>query len=73
VAAEPSPVPRLALSVEEACASIGCSRHFWAEHVAHQIPSVKRGRKRLIPTAALEAWLLDHASTSADPDEGRTR
>lgn len=55
-------VPRVALSVEEACASIGCSRDFWDDHLAGQIPLVYVGRKRLVPVRELERWLQRNAT-----------
>ncbi len=73
IAARDAGPRRVALSVEECCQALGCSRHYFAEHIAAEIPTVRRGRKRLVSVAALEAWLLEHASTGVDPDEGRVR
>lgn len=53
--------PRLGLSIEEACESIGVSWDFWREHVAPSVPIVRRGRRKIVPVAALEQWLLDNA------------
>jgi hypothetical protein len=71
VAVDRAPVPRTALSIEEACASIGCSWKFWTEYVAPTLPVVRLGRRRLVPVAALEAWLEEHASTLLNPGDGR--
>ncbi len=50
-------VPRLALTPDEAAESLGVSRDFFDEWVKHEIRLVRRGRRRLIPVAELEAWL----------------
>jgi hypothetical protein len=47
------PVPRLALTQQEACASLGCSEEFFVEHVRPYLRVVRRGRKRLFPVAEL--------------------
>lgn len=56
-----APVPRVALSIEEACAALGCSWDFWREHVEPGIRIVRRGRKKLVPVRELERWLEAHA------------
>lgn len=50
-------VPRLALSIEEACAALGVSWDFWREHVAPEVRIVRRGRRKLVPVRELERWL----------------
>jgi excisionase family DNA binding protein len=52
-----APVPRLALSVEEACAALGCGWDFWQAHIAPELRIVRRGRKKLVPVRELERWL----------------
>jgi hypothetical protein len=47
------PVPRIALTQQEACASLGCSEEFFIEHVRPHLRVVRRGRKRLFPVAEL--------------------
>lgn len=54
-------VPRLALSVEEACAALGVSWDFWAEHIADDVRIVRRGRRKLIAVAALQQWLAENS------------
>lgn len=54
---KPSGAPRLALSIAEACDALGVSWDFWAEHVAPDVRIVRRGRRKLVPVAELEAWL----------------
>lgn len=56
-------VPRLALSVEEACAALGVSWDFWQEHIAPEVRIVRRGRRKLIAVAELERWLGESGET----------
>ena len=53
----PESVPRLALTVAEAAESIGVSRRWFEEHALPTLACVRHGRRILIPTAALTAWL----------------
>lgn len=53
-------VPRLALSIEEACAALGVSWDFWREHVAPEVRVVRRGRRKMVAISALEAWLHEN-------------
>lgn len=55
-------VPRLALSVQEACEALGCGWDFFAEHVAPELRIVRRGRRKLIAVAELERWLDANAA-----------
>lgn len=50
-------LPRLALSPDEAAASLGVSRDYFDEHIAHELRIVRRGRRKLIPLRELERWL----------------
>lgn len=54
-------VPRLALSVGEACEALGCGWDFWSAHIAPEVRIVRVGAKKLVPVAELERWLADHA------------
>lgn len=54
-------VPRLALSIEEACAAVGVSWGTWKEHIAPNVRIVRLGRKKLVPVAELERWLAERA------------
>jgi hypothetical protein len=54
-------VPRLALSVQEACEALGCGWDFFAEHVAPELRVVRRGRRKMIAVAELERWLEANA------------
>ncbi len=56
-----APVPRTALSVSEACQSLGVSWDTWSEHIAPTIKIVRLGRRQLVPVAELERWLAKNA------------
>lgn len=58
-----APVPRLALTIEEACAALGVSWDFWQAHIASDLRVVRRGRKKLVPVRELERWLEREAET----------
>lgn len=53
--------PRLALSVEEAAASVGMSHDAFKRHVFDQLRWVRAGRCKRVPVRVLEDWLLDNA------------
>lgn len=61
----PSPL-RLALKQSEAAAALGVSVDFFSEYVAPELPVVRRGRLRLYPVKAIEAWL----ERAAEPPMG---
>lgn len=50
-------VPRLALSISEACDAIGVSHDFWIEHIAGEVRIVRRGRRKLVAVEELRRWL----------------
>ena len=56
-----APIPRLALTREEAAASIGMSLDSWERHVQPSIRLVRLGRMRLVPVAELNRWLTENA------------
>lgn len=68
-----APVPRLALTREEAGASIGMSLDSFERHVQPTIRLVRLGRKRLVPVAELERWLDAHAEHPFDPPRRERR
>jgi hypothetical protein len=51
-------VPRLALSVSEACEALGVSWDTWRQQIE---PDVKLARRKLVPITELQAWLDRHA------------
>jgi hypothetical protein len=56
-----APVPRLALSIEEACAALGVSWDYWSEHIAPDLRLVRRGRRKLVPVSELQRFLDENA------------
>lgn len=60
-------VPRLAVDVNEACASLGVSWDYFTAHVAPELRIVRRGRRKLIALTELERW-LDANSERVLPD-----
>jgi hypothetical protein len=56
-----APIPRLALTREEAAAAIGMSVDSFERHVQPTLRLVRRGRLRLVPVGELERWLSENA------------
>ena len=50
-------IPTLALSVEEACRSLGVSWDFWRANVEADVRVVRCGRRKLVAVSELQAWL----------------
>lgn len=48
---------RLALTLDEAAASLGVSRDYFDEHVRPELRTVRRGRRILVSIRELERWL----------------
>ena len=63
-------VPRLAVSVGEACDALGVGWDFWQEHVAPEVRIVRRGRRKLIPVSELARWLEDNAELVLSERDG---
>jgi excisionase family DNA binding protein len=60
-------VPRLALTVTEACQSLGVSWDTWHEAIESDIRLVRLGRRKMIPVHELERWLDRHAERVIEP------
>jgi excisionase family DNA binding protein len=56
-----APVPRLGLSIEEACSALGVSWDTWHSHIEPDIRIVRIGRRKLVPVTELQRWLTDNA------------
>jgi excisionase family DNA binding protein len=56
-----APIPRVALTVPEAAASLGVGVDFFNENVRAELKLIRRGSKRLIPVAELERWATENA------------
>jgi len=63
---ETGPIPRLALTREEAAASVGMSLDSFERHVQPTLRLVRLGRMRLVPIAELERWLEENAQRTLD-------
>jgi hypothetical protein len=63
----PTP-PRLALTPEEAAASLGVGRSYFAEHIAPELRWVLRGSRRFVAVRELERW-LDRAAALSPIEE----
>jgi hypothetical protein len=56
-----APIPRLALTRQEAADALGMGLTSFEEHVQPTLRLVRLGRMRLVPVAELERWLADNA------------
>ena len=56
-----APIPRVALTVPEAAASLGIGVDFFNENVRPELRIIRRGSKRLVPVAELERWAAENA------------
>jgi hypothetical protein len=63
MSARPGNVPRLALSIGEACEALGCGWDFFHEHIEPELRVVRRGRRKLVATAELARWLDANAES----------
>ena len=59
-----SDVPRVALTPTEAAESLGCSPEFFRKHIDHELPWIRRGRKRFVPVVELERWAEANAEAT---------
>jgi hypothetical protein len=57
---------RLALSPDEAAASLGVSRDYLDEHIAPELRWVRRGRRKFVAIRELEAWLERSAALTLE-------
>lgn len=56
-----APVPRVALTRQEAALSLGVSLSFFAEHIQPDLKLVRIGSVRLVPLRELEKWIEQQA------------
>lgn len=54
-------IPRIALTIPEAAASLGVGVDFFNDNVRPELKVIRRGSKRLIPVAELERWCEQNA------------
>jgi hypothetical protein len=55
-------VPRVALTIPEAAASVGVGPDFFDQHIRPELKVIRRGSKRLVPVAELERWCEENAT-----------
>jgi hypothetical protein len=58
---ELAPIPRLALTRQEAAAALGMSLDSFERHVQPTLRLVRLGRIRLVPVREIERWLEENA------------
>ena len=63
---ELAPIPRLALTREDAATAIDMSLDSFERHVQPSIRMVRLGRMRLVPVRELERWLEENAERTLD-------
>jgi hypothetical protein len=51
-----APVPRVALTRDEAAAALGMSLDSFERHVQPELRIIRRGKLRLVPVPELERW-----------------
>lgn len=56
------PVPRTALTIEEAAESLGVSKNTLRRYVLPSIKSVRLGRAVVIPIPEIDRWLERHGT-----------
>lgn len=66
----PAPVPRVALTREEAAASLGVSLRFFAGEIQPELKLIRRGKVRLVPLRELERWADENARLTLPEREG---
>ena len=57
-----APVPRVALTREEAAASLGVSLAHFQRHVQPDLKLVRSGSCRLVPITELQRWASENAT-----------
>jgi hypothetical protein len=61
------PVPRLALSPDEAAAALGVSRDYLDAHVGPELRWVRRGRRKFVDVRELQRWLEASSARTVEP------
>ena len=60
------PVPRLALTRQEAAEALGMGVTSFEQYVQPHIRAVRQGKLRLFPVRELERWLEENAAMTLD-------
>jgi hypothetical protein len=66
---EIAPIPRIALSREEAAKSLGMSLDSFERHVQPSLRMCRLGRMRLVSIRELERWVEEHAEHTINRKE----
>jgi excisionase family DNA binding protein len=66
-----SPVPRVALSREEAARALGVSLDSFERYVQPHVRIIRLGRMRLVSVAELEEWARSAGERAAQPAPGQ--
>ena len=66
-----APVPRVALTREEAAAALGVSLSHFERHIQPQLQLIYSGSARLVPIRELEAWADRTATLAGQPNPQR--
>jgi hypothetical protein len=61
-----APIPRLALTREDAATALDMSLDSFERHVQPSIRMCRLGRMRLVPVRELERWLEENAERTLD-------
>jgi excisionase family DNA binding protein len=56
-----APIPRVALTIAEAAASLGVGVDFFNENIRHELRLVRRGSKRLVAVSELHRWCEENS------------
>lgn len=59
---------KVVLSIAETCEVMGCSRPMVMSYIHRQdnpLPCIKSNRKYMVPSAALEQWVLEEAQRNS--------
>ena len=63
-----APIPRVALTVPEAAASLGVSASHFKRHVQPSLRLIRSGSCRMVPVAELERWTQENATLAGGKD-----
>jgi len=66
-----APVPRFALVLPEAAASLGMSPSSFTRYVKPHVRMIRRGKLVLVPVQELEAWVAANAEHVLDTADRR--
>ena len=62
-----APIPRVALSAENAAQALDVSRDHFDRHVAPNLRTIRSGRRKLYPVAELARWADREAAMTISP------